>query len=72
MYQETYIIEYGVYFGTNQFETHTIKVRNCMSEIHAKIKLEGYLKNKYSNFKSMVVYNCTHDFLGILDFIKHL
>lgn len=67
MSKDTYIIEYGVYFTNNHYESHTIKVKNCMSELHSKIKLEEYLKKKHDNYKSMVVYKCTHDFLGLFD-----
>lgn len=62
-----FIIDYGVYFTNGYYESHTMKVKNCMSEIHAKIKLEDYLKRKYPNFQQLVVYKCVNDFLGIFD-----
>ena len=54
----TYTIEYGVYFGANSYESHVINIKNCMSEMHAKVKLEGYLRKKYPTFSSLVVYRC--------------
>lgn len=65
MKNETYIIDYGIYFNNSHYESHTIKVKNCMSDLHAKIKLEEYLKNKHSNFSKLVVYKCYVDFLGM-------
>jgi hypothetical protein len=66
MPKSTYIVDYGVYFN-KRFETHQIKVKNCLSELQAKIKLEGYCKKKYPNFESLVVYKCLNDWLGIMD-----
>jgi hypothetical protein len=42
-----------------------MKVKNCMSELHAKIKLEEYLKKKYDNFQRLVVYSATEDFVSL-------
>ena len=67
MKQGTFIIDYGVYFTNGHYESHTMKVKNCMSEIHAKIKLEDYLKKKHTDFQKLVVYKCIDDFLGIFD-----
>jgi len=62
---KTFLIDYGVYFTNGTYESHTMKIKNCMSEIHSKVKLEDFLKKKYSNFKSVVIYKCTNDILGL-------
>jgi len=67
MENETYLINYGVYFKNGHYESHTMKVKNCMSELHAKIKLEDYLKKKHSDFNNLVVHKCRKDFLGMSD-----
>lgn len=67
MNNTTYVINYGIYFNNGDYESHKIKVKNCMSEIHSKIKLEEYLKKKHPNFKQLVVYSCVQDFLGVYD-----
>lgn len=59
---KTFLIKYGIYFTNGKYESHEIKIKNCMSDLHAKIKLEEYLKKKYSNFKKLVVYSCTNNF----------
>jgi hypothetical protein len=54
----TYIIKYGIYFTTAWYQSGTIKVKNCHSSAHAKVKLEKYLRSKHPNFGSMVIYEC--------------
>jgi RecB family endonuclease NucS len=61
----TYIVDYGIYFKDNRYQSHTIKVKNCLSELQAKIRLEGYLKRKHANFDKLVVYKCTTDIFDI-------
>ena len=55
---KTFIIEYelGTSYGNNL--NQKIKVKNCMSDIHAKIKLEAYLRKKNPSFKYLVVNKC--------------
>lgn len=60
----TYIIKYGVYYGNNKYESHETKVKNCLSELHAKIKLERWLEKKYENFTKLVVYKSEEDFIS--------
>jgi hypothetical protein len=67
---KTYKIEYGIYIKGDKYESHTTKVKNCMSDLNAKIKLEEWLKKKYDNFDRLVVYKCNEDTLGgIFDFM---
>ena len=58
MENKTYIIEYCVYLKDGSFETHTTKVKQCMNELFAKVKLEAYLRRKHEDFHRMVVYKC--------------
>lgn len=53
----------------NFAKTGTIKVKNCMSDFHAKIKLEGYLKRHYPNFERLQVNRCNED--GLNDLFKN-
>jgi hypothetical protein len=62
MQTHTYVIEYGIYFTGGGYETHVVKVKNCMSDIHAKVKLEKYLQHRHNNFKSLVVYKCKDEY----------
>jgi hypothetical protein len=64
---KTFHISYGIYFTDGNYESHTMKVKNCMSEIHSKVKLEDYLKKKHSNFQKLVIFKCTNDFFGLFD-----
>lgn len=55
---KTYTVEYCVFFTDGSNEEHTIRIKNCMSELHAKIRLEDYLKRKHNNFKSVNIFDC--------------
>jgi hypothetical protein len=65
MSNKVFLIDYGIYFTDGKYESHTMKVKNCMSEIHSKVKLEDYLKKKHSNFQRLVIYKCVDDIFGI-------
>jgi len=60
----TYLINYGVYFSDGHYESNTMRVKNCMSDLHAKVKLEDYLKRNHANFQRLVVYKCYPDLFG--------
>jgi hypothetical protein len=62
--KETYVIEYDVYFLDGHSEGHKTKVKNCLSDLQAKIRLEGHLRKKYPDFKSLVVSKCNKDVFG--------
>lgn len=61
---ETYILKYGIYYSGGGYSSHTTKVKKCMSELHAKSKLEDWLKKKHPNFESLVVHSAQRDCLG--------
>ena len=65
MNNKVFLITYDIYFTNGKYESHTIKVKNCMSEIHSKVKLEDYLKKKHSNFHKLVINKCVNDIFGI-------
>jgi hypothetical protein len=56
--KRTYTIDYRVYFKERLYQTHTMKIKNCLSEAHAKVRLEQYLQKKYYDFESLVVTSC--------------
>ena len=63
---KTFVIEYKIYFNdnNNSFSQKTTKVKNCLSDLHAKIKLEDYLKLKNNNFKQLVIISCKEDIIS--------
>lgn len=65
---KTFIIHYGVYCTGGKYESGKYKVRNCMSDLHAKTKLEDYLKRKYPDFQRMVIYECEEDIFSFFPF----
>lgn len=62
---KTYIIKYEVQFTDNSgLFGKEIKIKNCVSEIHAKIELEKYLQRKYPMFKQLIINSCKEDILS--------
>jgi hypothetical protein len=57
-----YLIDYEFYDDNNDIiKAGMMRVENCQSELHAKIRLEKYLALKYPNFNRLVVHRCTPD-----------
>ena len=55
-----YRVKYKVLLeGASPLENKEIKIDNCMSGVHAQVRLEEYLKKKYINFKQLIVFECT-------------
>lgn len=67
-----YTIKYEIVLeGASPLKGKEIKIDKCMSGVHAQIKLEDYLKRKYSNFKQLIVKSCSEVYntlLGDMDF----
>ena len=62
MANKTYIIEYRVLNKKKQtIKDGKMKVKNKMNDLHAKIELEIFLKEKYPGFDKLVVVSCVED-----------
>jgi hypothetical protein len=62
---DKYILKYEEHFNDGSvFKDKEIKINNCLSELHAKVKLEQYLKKKHSNFNKLVITSCRKDIMG--------
>lgn len=59
----SYIIKYGMYLKNGFYESKTIRIKNCDSDIHAKVKLERYLIKHNPTFQTLVVFECEEDFI---------
>ena len=66
-----YKIKYKVILeGADPLEDKEIKIDNCMGGFHAQVRLEEYLKKKHTNFKQLMVFECsevTKTLFGDLD-----
>jgi len=59
---KTYLVKYRVLLeDADPIEDKETKVKKCFSGVQAQIKLEGYLKKKYKNFKKLIVSECKED-----------
>lgn len=66
MDKKTFIIKYNVVFNDDSsLLGKEIKIKNCTSKLHAQVRLEEYLKKKYSNFKQLIVNECTEDVMSM-------
>lgn len=50
-------------------EIRTTKVKNCLSELQAKSRLEDYLKRKNPMFSKLVILSCKKSVGGMFDFM---
>jgi hypothetical protein len=65
--KKTYIVNYTEYYTNKSHEKHSMKIHNCLSELHAKIRLGEYLRTKHTNFSTLTVHDCKHDTLQIFN-----
>jgi len=57
-----YRIKYVIHLeGVTSLKGKEIKIKNCMSSLHAQIRLEEFLKKKYINFKQLEVNECKEE-----------
>ena len=61
---KTYLIEYKVTVKGGAFYTGRIRVKNCMGQLHAKIKLDDYMKRKYNDYETLQIIRCDEDVIG--------
>ena len=59
---KVFIIKYDVHCKLQNFFGKETKVKNCMSEMHAKVKLNDYVKQKYGiEFTHIIIISCKED-----------
>lgn len=57
---KAYTIKYDVHCAIQNFFGKEIIVKNCMSELHAKTKLDDFCKKKYgTEYQYIIVISCT-------------
>ena len=62
---KTYIIDYRVFTQSRgTYHPPKMKVKNCYTELEAKIKLERMIETKYTGYLRMEVIDCKEDFIG--------
>ena len=67
--KRTYKISYTVHFTDRAPESRVTRVKNCDGEMHAKVKLDDYLKRKNATFDRLVVDSCEYDVSSIFDML---
>ena len=62
---KTFIIDYRVFTEKRGvYHPPKMKIKNCYTELEAKIKLEHYLEPKYTGYERLEVISCVEDFIG--------
>lgn len=73
---KNYLIDYHILTksGKRLKATKPARVSNAMSDLHAQIKLEIFLKKKYTGFKELMVDKCVEDYDGgnFMDFFNDI
>lgn len=64
-----FLIDYTTTNLKNVVESHTMRIKNCDSEMHAKIKLAEYLK-KHNKSNNLIIVDCFDDTSGIFSILK--
>jgi hypothetical protein len=59
--ESTYLLTYGYYLSSGQYISSKMRIKRCMSDLHAKIRLEQYLEKNVLGFSRLVVYTCAPD-----------
>ena len=62
---KTYIIEYKICSDNIRKSEHKINVKNCQSELAAKIKLGEYLKKKHGKSVQIEITKCEEDLFSV-------
>ena len=60
----TYTIKYTLYFKDGSFTNRETNVKNCMSGVHAQVKLEAWLKRKHPEFDRIHVFYCEMEIMS--------
>jgi len=62
---KTFIIDYRVItLNRGTYHPPKMKVKNCYTELEAKIKLEKKVERDYDGFLRMEAISCKEDFMG--------
>lgn len=61
---KTFIIDYRVFCKSGTYHPPKMKVKNCQSELSAKIKLEKYIEPKYEGYLRMEIISCESDMVS--------
>lgn len=56
--KKTYKIEFRMFLTDRTSKKMKATVKNCMDDLHAKIKLNGIVKSKTKNFDRIEVIEC--------------
>ena len=67
MKKEDYLIDYTITFNSGATQEKRMRVKNCTSTLHAKLKFGDYLKAKHGDMKSFSIDNCKVDTLGFFE-----
>lgn len=63
MTNKTFILDYEIHFKDGHRDVgKKMRIKNCMGELHAKIRLEGFMKLLHQRtFDKIVVFSCMED-----------
>jgi len=67
MIKKTFKLIYDIHCHFENFFKKEIIIHNCMSELHAKIKLKDFVKKKYPEFDYIIIISCKEEGSSFFD-----
>lgn len=58
MNTKTFAVDYKIIFRTKESDIKSMRIKECMSECHAKLRIDKYIKKKYDDVLRVVVVSC--------------
>lgn len=69
--KKTFVIDYNIFYKNGSYSHPSpMRIKNCLSELHAKSRLEDFLKRNNPTFSRLVVLSCKTPPIGsMFDFL---
>ena len=62
MTNKTFILDYEIHFKDGHRDIQKkMKIHDCMSDLHAKIRLESFLRAQHPTFEKLIVFSCEEE-----------
>lgn len=56
-----FLVKYNIIYTDGTSESKLIRINNCDSQLHAKVRLDDYLQRNYPLYSRLEVINCVED-----------
>ena len=56
-----FLVKYNIIYTDGTSESKVVRIKNCLSHAHAKVRLDDYLQRNYLLYSRLEVINCVED-----------